>query len=157
MLPVGVHPEPGRIVATTKSDKVPSLTADGFPVLMSDEFFSTNVDETCNNGMRNTKQYGELRFYVTEEDAMEESAYLVGKREGELPGVTATRRARSTGGQTFRMDTNHMGRLGIGLVAGVVNSAGTRSGRPDAANPAPDGEAWAVAVAAVEALKSPLI
>ena len=45
-----------------------------------------------------------------------------------------------------------MGRLGIGLVAGVINSAGARSGRPDAANPAPDGEGWAVAMAAVEAL-----
>ena len=114
MLPVGVHPEPGRIVATTKSDKVPSVTADGFPVLMSDEFFSTNVDKTRNNGMRNTTQYGGLRLCVTEGDAMKESAYLVGKREGELPEMTATRRARSTGGQTFRMNGDHMGRLGIG-------------------------------------------
>ena len=163
MLTTNVHPKLGRIVATTKPDKGLSVTAGEFSVLLSDGFFSTNVDETRNNGMRNTStescalrraaQYGELRFYVTEEDAMEESAYLVGKREGELPGVTATRRARSTGGQTFRMDTNHMGRLGIGLVAGVINSAGTRSGRPDAANPVPDGEAWAVAIAAVEALK----
>ena len=95
-----------------------SVTRAGeFSVLVSDGFFSTNVDEARNNGMRNTKRYGELRFYVTEEDAMEESAYLVGKREDELPGVTAARRARSTGGQTFRLDTNHMGRLGIGLVA----------------------------------------
>ena len=111
------------------------------------------MGDTRNNSMRNTKRFGELRFFVTEEDAMEESAYLVGKREDELPGVTAARRTRSTGGQTFRLDTNHMGRLGIGLVAGVINSAGTRSGRPDAANPVPDGEAWTVAIAAVEALK----
>ena len=54
------------------------------------------MGDTRNNSMRNTKRFGELRFFVTEEDAMEESAYLVGKREGELPGVTAARRARFT-------------------------------------------------------------
>ena len=68
MLPVDVHPKLGRIVATTKPDKVSSITAGEFSVFLSDGFFSTNVDETRNNGMRNTKQYGELRF-VTDEDA----------------------------------------------------------------------------------------
>ena len=96
MLTANVQPKLGRIVATTKPDKGLSITAGEFSVLLSDGFFNTNVDETRNNGMRNTKRFGELRFYVTEEDAMEESAYLVGKREDELPGVTATRRARST-------------------------------------------------------------
>ena len=108
MLTTNVHPKLGRIVATTKPDKGLSVTAGEFSVLMSDGFFSTNVDETRNNGMRNTKRFGELRFYVTEEDAMEESAYLVGKREDELPGVTTARRARSDDGRrhgvTWRRD-----------------------------------------------------
>ena len=71
MLPVDVHPKLGRIVATTKPDKVSSITAGEFSVFLSDGFFSTNVDETRNNGMRNTKRFGDVRFYVTEEDAME--------------------------------------------------------------------------------------
>ena len=88
MLPANVHPKLGRIVATTKLDKGLSVTAGEFSVLMSDGFFSTNVDETRNNGMRNTKRFGDVRFYVTEEDAMEESAYLVNLLTDELSELT---------------------------------------------------------------------
>ena len=108
MLTTNVQPKLGRIVATTKPDKGLSITAGEFSVLLSDGFFNTDVDETRNNGMRNAKRFGDLRFYVAEEDAMEESAYLVGKREDELPGVTTARRARSDDGRrhgvTWRRD-----------------------------------------------------
>ena len=72
---------------------------------------------------------------------------------GELPEVAAARRARSTGGKTFKYDVGQLGRLGIGLVAGVVNSSGERYGAGAADTTVPEVEAWAEALAAVNALK----
>ena len=46
---------------------------------------------------KQAKRFGELRFVVHEDDAMEESASLVCQRNGELPSVAEARRARSTG------------------------------------------------------------
>jgi hypothetical protein len=118
--------------------------------LASDGLLSLEADSR--SGMRQVKRHGELRFFVDKDDAMEESAFLVGKRDGELPSVTAARRARSTGNKIFKMDTGAMGRLGIGLVAGIVNSAGARRGT-GAVDIVQAGDPVAMAVAAVDELR----
>ena len=58
--------------------------------MASDGLLSLEADSR--SGMRQVKRHGELRFFVDKDDAMEESAFLVGKRDGELPSVTAARR-----------------------------------------------------------------
>ena len=70
--------------------------------MASDGLLSLEADSR--SGMRQVKRHGELRFFVDKDDAMEESAFLVGKRDGELPSVTAARRARSAGNKIFTMD-----------------------------------------------------
>ena len=145
-----IEPKLGRVAPTTRADKGNAIAAGEFSVLASHGLFSLEVENR--SGMRQAKRYGELRFFVDQDDAMEESAFLVGKRDGELPNVTAARRARSTGNKIFKMDAGALGRLGIGLVAGIVNSAGTRHGT-GAAGIVQAGDPVAMAVAAVDELR----
>ena len=138
---------------TTKPNITDAITAGEFSVLVSDGFLTVEAGSRTATAARKTKRYGELYFFVSEDDAMEESAYLVGKRGGELPEVAAARRARSTGGKTFKYDVGQLGRLGIGLIAGGVNSSGERYGAGAADTAVPEVEAWALALAAVDTLK----
>ena len=147
-----IEPKLGRVARTTKPHIADAITAGEFSVLVSDGFIAEEGGSRTTTAKKATR-YGELYFFVSEDDAMEESAFLVGKRDGEQPEVAAARRARSTGGKTFKFNVSQLGRLGVGLVAGVVNSSGRRYGAGTANTTVPEVEAWAEALAAVDALK----
>ena len=70
-----IEPKLGRVAPTTRADKGNAITAGEFSVLASDGLFSLEVENR--SGMRQAKRYGELRFFVDKDDAMEESAFLV--------------------------------------------------------------------------------
>ena len=144
------EPEKGRVLVVKQGFPSSAITAAEFSVLVSDGLY-TQEDGT-RMGSRQTKRYGEMYFYADYNDAMEESAFLVGMRVGEPPEVAAARRARSNQGKTFILDTSQMGRMGIGLKAGVINSAGTRFGAVTTVN-VTEKEACALAIAAVDMLK----
>ena len=70
-----IEPKLGRVAPTTRADNGNAITAGEFSVLASDGLFSLEVENR--SGMRQAKRYGELRFFVDKDDAMEESAFLV--------------------------------------------------------------------------------
>ena len=70
-----IEPKLGRVAPTTRADKGNAIAAGEFSVLASHGLFSLEVENR--SGMRQAKRYGELRFFVDKDDAMEESAFLV--------------------------------------------------------------------------------
>ena len=87
---------------------------------------AANGNALTRQGTPSMSRWAELLFYASKADAYEESAYLVGKRVGQAAQVVEARRARSLGGGPRVMDLHTLGRMGIGCVEGVVNTAGTR-------------------------------
>ena len=101
---------------------------------------------------KNKTEVIDIIFYTTQHDAMEESAYLVGKRPDEREADTALRRSRSVGGIIQGMTVAVAGGIGVGRTAGVIDTSGMSVGTA----PVPVVGAKTAeeeAVAAVESLK----
>ena len=77
---------------------------------------------------KNKTEVIDIIFYTTQHDAMEESAYLVGKRPDEREADTALRRSRSVGGIIQGMTVAVAGGIGVGRTAGVINTSGMSVG-----------------------------
>ena len=84
--------------ATTSPAELPDYLPYGRPFSATVAYSSPRPSASRSlSSSSKAERFGELRFFVDEDSAMEESASLVGQRDGELPSVAGTRRARSTG------------------------------------------------------------
>ena len=129
----------GRVAATTKANVSLNIPLGSWSVVVSD-----GVQEVINPApvpgpagrtSRGRSKMADLIFYASKSDAWEESAYLNGKRACTPDEVTA-RRSRSIAGVMKDITINVMGGMGIGLVEGENNVAGTGITSPA---PAPTG------------------
>ena len=140
----------GRIAQTQKDYESAQIPRGTYSVVISDGFYAKQPEVGGRQAGGSKARCADLYFYASKVDAYEESAYLVGKREGQTQQAVAARRARSLGGRPLTLDTHVLGRLNIGCVHGVVNTAGTRMAGSD--DDGPDERAQ-LALDAVEALK----
>ena len=146
----GFNAAKGRIAETMKDYVSLDIPKGSWSVVTSDGF-QYQTEALTRQGTQPKARCAEVLFYASKADAYEESAYLVGKRVGQAVQVRQARRARSLAGAPKWIDLHTLGRIGIGCVAGVVNTAGTRLGMyndDDGPDPGPQ-----QAVLAVEALK----
>ena len=121
----GFNAAKGRIAETQKDYVSLDIPKGSWSVVTSDGF-QHQTGALTSQGTQSKARCAEVLFYVSKADAYEESAYLVGKREGQAVQVRQARRARSLAGAPKWIDLHTLGRIGIGCVAGVVNTAGTR-------------------------------
>ena len=68
-----IEPKLGRVARTTKPHIADAITAGEFSVLVSDGFIAEEGGSRTATAKKATR-YGELYFFVSEDDAMEESA-----------------------------------------------------------------------------------
>ena len=100
----------GRVARTTKANAARNLPEGVWAVVTSDGLY----DKAGSTGR---SKLMDVVFYVTREDAWEESAFLLGKRSGEMAAVTDRRRGRSVGGGiTEGLSLTICGNMGIGRV-----------------------------------------
>ena len=155
----------GRIAATTKAHLSLNIPAGSWSVVLSDgvqEVLNTAASGSAGRSSRGRSKVADLIFYASKDDAWEESAHLNGKRASAPASDTDARRSRSIAGVVKDVTINAMGGMGIGLVEGENNVAGTTLNGP-APTPAPapasavsQAAAAAAAIAAVGKLRPTL-
>ena len=124
----------GRAAQTSKANAARKLPAGLWSVVCSSGLY----DKPAEDGTVSKSKVIDVVFYVTKEEAWEESAYLLGRRSNEAASETHSRRGRSVGGGILEeaVSMTICGRLGIGRVEGEYNASSTYSQhwqpRPDA-------------------------
>ena len=96
----------GRIAQTQKDYESAQIPRGTYSVVISDGFYAKQPEVGGRQAGGSKARCADLLFYVSKVDAYEESAYLVGKREGQSQQEVAARRARSLGGRPKTLDTH---------------------------------------------------
>jgi len=117
----------GRIAQTTKANAARNLPTGLWSVVCSPPY-----DKPAEGGTVSKSKIMDLLFYVTKEDAWEESAFLLGKRADETAAATAARRGRGMGGGiTVGISMTVCANMGVGRVEGEYNTSGSRLHGPN--------------------------
>ena len=121
-MPLRVEIQVGRVLQSTKANKFHKLPSHAWSVVVVGPHDAEALR------FKNKTEVIDIIFYTTQHDAMEESAYLVGKRPDEREADTALRRSRSVGGIIQGMTVAVAGGIGVGRTAGVINTSGMSVG-----------------------------